>query len=183
MIEQWDLYDENRNPLNRTIERGKQKQLGEYHTVVEVWTVNSNGEILVTLRDPRKQDYPGKWENTGGSALAGETSRQAAVRELCEETGIIASEDELILLGTYKEQSAFVDIYLLIRDLKIEEIVLQEGETVDVKWVTLEKLDSMAVDLTMALPTGIRLSHVREKFERCRQLRMPIFYEYQWSNT
>ena len=35
--------------------------------------------------------------NTGGSVLAGETSRQGAVRELKEETGIGVSEEELIM--------------------------------------------------------------------------------------
>lgn len=50
--------------------------------VVEVWTVNSEKNILVTLRYASKEIYPNKWENSGGSALAGETSKQAAVREL-----------------------------------------------------------------------------------------------------
>ena len=166
IMEHWDLYDENRQPLNRTLIRGEQKQPNEYHTVVEVWTVNSNGEILVTLRDSNKIDYPDKWENTGGSVLTGETSRQGAIRELYEETGIVASEDELILLGTYQEKSAFVDIYLLRRDISIENIVLQKGETVDAKWITLDILDNMIKDLTLAQPTGIHLQYVRREFER-----------------
>ena len=169
-MERWDLYDQNRKPLNRTIVRGEKKQAGEYHTVVEVWTVNSNGEILVTLRDPRKKDYPDKWENTGGSALAGETSQTAAVRELYEETGIIATEDELILLGTYQEESEFVDIYLLKRDNLIEGIVLQVGETVDAKWITPETLDKMIRNFELALPTGLRFQHVRSEFERLLHL-------------
>lgn len=164
-VEQWDLYDENRRPIGRTMARGELMRPGEYHIQVSIWTVNSDKELLVTRRDPRKGVYAGKWENTGGGVLAGETSPQGAVRELREETGIAAAEEELILLGTDRTESAFVDVYLLKRDVPIGSIVLQEGETVDAKWVTLETLDGMVRDFTLALPIGIRLQHVREAFE------------------
>ena len=166
-IELWDLFDENRKTLNRTVVRGGERfKQGEYHVIIEIWTVNSIGEILVTLRDYQKEEYPDKWENTGGSALAGETSRTAAIRELREETGIEASEDELIFLGTAKEESAFVDMYLLKRDVRIEDIALQDGETVDAKWVTLDTLDKMRQDLTLALPIGVRLQYIRKELEK-----------------
>lgn len=89
MQEYWDLYDENRRPLGETHLRGLALPKGTYHIVVEVWTVNSKGEILLTLRDPKKETYPDKWECTGGSILAGETSKTGAVRELFEEIGIM----------------------------------------------------------------------------------------------
>jgi len=163
-MEYWDLYDAERQALGRTIQRGKQKRAGEYHQVVSIWVINSKGEILLTLRDPNKVICPDKWENTGGSVLAGETSRQGAVRELREETGIVASEYELILLGTLQEESAFVDTYLLKRDLPIEHIVLQEGETVDAKWVTPQMLENMIADLSLAEPIGLRLYPIRDTF-------------------
>ena len=166
-IELWDLFDENRKPLNRTVVRGGERfKQGEYHVVIEVWTVNNVGEILVTLRDSQKEEYPDKWENTGGSALAGETSRAAAIRELREETGIDASEDELILLGTARAESAFFDIYLLERDVRIEDVVLQDGETVDAKWVALDTLDKMRQDLTLAQPIGVRFQQIRKELEK-----------------
>jgi len=165
-MESWDLFDENRKALNRAIKRGEEKKQGEYHIVVSIWTVNSKGEILVTLRDPHKEVYPNTWENTGGSVLVGETSRQGAVRELYEETGISALEDELILLGTFKEESAFVDIYLLKRDIGLEELTMQEGETVDAKWITIDTLWEWVEDHTLALPIGERLNDVWNEFKK-----------------
>ena len=165
-MEAWDLYDGNRQPLNRTIIRGEQLKQREFHVVVEVWTVNNQGQILLTLRDPSKPEYPDKWENTGGSVLSGETSRQGAVRELFEETGIVAGEAELILLGTIKETSVFYDIYLLKISTEICELTLQDGETVDAKWAGIEALDAMINDQTLALPIGRRLEYVREKFDK-----------------
>lgn len=164
-MEIWDLYDKNRRPLNRTHIRGEKMAPGEYHFVVETWTVNSKNQALVTFRDPRKESYPNKWENTGGCVLAGETVRQGAIRELREETGIIADESELIYLGSSMEVTAITDIFMLRRDLSISELTMQEGETVCAKWVSIEELDRLAQSEELALPTGKRLACVRDKFD------------------
>ncbi len=163
-MELWDLYDRERRPLGRTHVRGVPCPPGEYHIVVTVWTANAHGEILLTLRDPAKESYPNTWKNTGGSALAGETSRGAAVRELLEETGIAAAEEELILLGTQTTRDAHVDHYLLRRDIALNELRLQPGETVGAKWVTLDELDVMIADLSLAKPIGEQFSKIRKRF-------------------
>ena len=93
-MELWDLFDENRRPLNRRQSRLAPKVHGEYHLVVVICVVNSKHEILLTLRHPDKEKYPNLWENTGGCIQAGETSRAGAVRELFEETGIRAAEED-----------------------------------------------------------------------------------------
>ena len=164
-METWDLYDATRQPLHRTHRRGDTMPSGTYHVVVEIWTVDDDGNVLLTLRDPSKDMYPSKWENTGGSALFGETSRQAAVRELREETGIIAQEDELARLGTVQTSSAFVDIYLLRRGMPVARLKLQPGETVDAKWVTIDELDELIQDRSLAFPVAKRFEAIREAFE------------------
>lgn len=59
---------------------------GTYHLVVHVCVFNQKGEMLIQQRQPFKQGWPNLWDVTmGGSALAGETSQQAAMRELKEE--------------------------------------------------------------------------------------------------
>lgn len=165
-MENWDLFDIQRRPLHRTCRRGEILNPGEYHMDVEIWTVDRNQNVLLTLRDPRKEAYPDKWESTGGSALAGETSRQAAVRELHEETGILAAEEELTYLGTHLEHTAFMDIYLLRRDIPISQLTMQDGETVDAKWVTLAELETMIADHSLALPIGEHFETVKECFHR-----------------
>ena len=163
-MELWDLFDAERNPLSRTRVRGTPCQPGEFHVVVSIWTVDSQGNILLTLRDPVKESYPDHWENTGGSAQAGETSLQAAVRELEEETGIVATEAELRFLATETTRDSFVDHYLLRRDLARSDVRLQKGETADAKWVTLPELDSMVADLSLAKPIGEQFTGIRERF-------------------
>ena len=163
-MELWDLFDAARSPLHKTRLRGTPCQNGEYHVVVSIWTVDSNGNILLTLRDPAKESYPNAWENTGGSMLAGESSRAAAVRELQEETGIFAEADELILIGTEQTKDSFVDHYLLRRDIPLSEIRLQPGETADARWVSLSELDAMIADLSLAKPIGEQFNGIRERF-------------------
>ena len=163
-MEHWDLFDALRLPLFKTRVRGTPCESGEYHVVVSIWTVDSRGNILLTLRDPAKESYPNTWENTGGSAIAGESSIVAALRELEEETGIRADETELRLIGTERTRDSFVDHYLLRRDLPISEIRLQPGETADARWVTLSELDTMVADLSLAKPIGEQFNAIRERF-------------------
>lgn len=164
-MELWDLCNEKREFLNKTHVRGENMISGQYHVVVAIWTINSKNEILVTLRDPNKDCYADMWENTAGSALAGETSREGAARELYEETGIKVREEELNLLGTLKEKSAFVDTYIIRKDISIDDLTMQKGETVDAKWVTIEELDNMIKGGDVAGPVAERLSKLRSEFE------------------
>ncbi len=148
----WDLYDESRKPLNKTHIRGDDICDGEYHIVIGVWTINSKGKILLTLRHPEKESYPNYWENTGGAALAGETTRQAAVRELFEETGILCSESELILIGTTNGSRHIIDTFILLKDVSPDEIRLQDGETCDAIWVSLEEIYILIKEEKLAFP-------------------------------
>jgi isopentenyldiphosphate isomerase len=161
-MEYWDLYTEDRQRTGRTHRRGNPLEEGTLHLVVSVWVVDRSGRFLLTLRSPDKELYPGFWENTAGSALAGETSRQAAVRELYEETGIGVDEGALRFLGTQKSRDAFVDLYLAVVDDPLPEIRLQPGETVDAKWVDAACLDRMMANGSVAKPVARRFAQSRE---------------------
>ena len=137
-----DIYDENRRPTGRLHRRGDRWRKGEFGLVVCVWVYDGYGKLLLTRRAPEKS-FAGTWENSGGAVKAGETSRQAIVRELFEETGIRAEEDEFELLDSGKDNSAFYDYYCLRRNVAIEDIVLQPGETAAAKWVTFEEVHRM----------------------------------------
>lgn len=176
-MEKWDLLDENRQPLNKTHIRGEEMLPGEYHVAVGIWTVNSKNEVLLTLRHPDKEDYPDVWENTGGCIQSGETSRQGAVRELVEETGIQVEEDELIFLGTERGHNAFMDAYMVIKDVPLSELAMQDGETVEARWVSFEELDNMIASGQFASALVGRLIQIRPELER--NLKEPLFRKAQ----
>ena len=87
MKEMWDLYDKNRNPLNKKVLRGTVLSDDEYHLVVYAWIKNSEGKYLISQRAKRKAQ-PLMWECTGGSVKSGENTYQGAIREVSEELGI-----------------------------------------------------------------------------------------------
>ena len=161
MKEFFDLYDVERHPLGRIHERGLPMAKDEYHLVVACWTINSKGQILITHRDAVKKSYPSTWENTCGCAQAGEDSIAAIIREMREETGIHADGSAFTLLGTSTECHAFIDTYLLDRDVELCDIVLQEGETDDVRWVYADDIDALIEDGTFAYPVVVRLAPLR----------------------
>lgn len=163
-MEKWDVYDKDRNPLGRTHVRGVPRPEGDFHVIVGIWVVNSLRQVLLTLRCESKKQSPLKWENTGGSVLAGETSLHAAMRELKEETGIVVTEEEFTLLGNYVGENLFIDVYILQKDVALADIVLQPGETIDAKWVSIEQLEQMCADGSIAKPIATRFMQFKETF-------------------
>ena len=137
-----DISDAARNRTGRLHRRGTRWKQGEYGLIVCVWGYDGRGKILLTQRAPEKS-FAGTWENSGGAAKAGETSRQAIARELYEETGIRAKEEEFELLSTRRDKDSFFDFYCLKNATPIEDIALREGETSAAKWGTFAEVREM----------------------------------------
>ena len=137
-----DIYDADRKPTGRVHRRGKAWKKGEYGLVVCVWVYNDEGQLLLTRRAPGKT-YHGTWENSGGAAKAGETSRQAICRELFEETGIRAEEEAFVLIDTGMDQNTHYDFYCLRKNIPLEDIVLMPGETDGVQWATFQQVHEL----------------------------------------
>ena len=137
-----DVYDKYRNLTGRLHRRGTRWHFGEFGLVVCVWVYDGKGNILLTRRAPGKS-FAGTWENSGGAAKAGETSRTAIARELFEETGIQAEPGEFELIGSDRVRHTHYDFYCLKRQTPIEQIVLLPGETDAVQWASFEKVRRM----------------------------------------
>ena len=137
-----DIYDKDRNLTGRTHRRGTIWRKGEDGLVVCVWVYDGQGKILLTRRAPGKS-FAGTWENSGGAAKAGETSRQAIARELFEETGIRAEPEEFELLEYVREGYIHYDHYCLHRDIPLDQVVLQPGETDAVRWASFSQVHEL----------------------------------------
>lgn len=163
-MEIWDLVDERRKALGKLQTRGKELLFGEYHIAVEIFTINVDGRLLLTQRDPMKT-FPLMWECTGGSITTGESSLDGALRELHEETGLLADPDDFYYAGELKRSNCFLDNYIWRspEHIKIKELKLQAGEVYDAKLVTLEELDQMNKQ-------GLIVSLVWERLELYRKV-------------
>lgn len=141
-MELWDAYDCQRRKTGETLVRGEAVPAGRYHLVCGFLVEHQDGTFLMMKRDPHKESWPDVYEASGGgSVMAGETSYEAALRELKEETGIEASS----LIPLYEEcrKQSLYDGYLCRTDWPKDRITLQEGETVAYRWVTAEKMHRM----------------------------------------
>jgi len=132
-IEMWDVLDKNRVSTGRLHRRGEPLAPGDYHLVVSVWIKNSEGRYLISKRAP---EIPGAgmWQCTAGSAIAGDSSLTAALREAREELGVELNPSMGRCLYEKIAGTAIWDVWLFTHDIDITDIALQEGETCDAKW-------------------------------------------------
>ena len=137
-----DIYDENRRLTGRVHKRGTPWKSGEYGLVVCVWVHDGHGKLLLTRRAKGKS-FAGTWENSGGAAKAGEDSLTAVVRELYEETGILAEKEAFEFLGSDRDRNNYFDHYCLKNNTPLGQIVLLPGETDAAKWVTFRQVHQM----------------------------------------
>lgn len=143
-MELLDIYDSEGKPTGRLHQRGTPLGAGEFCLATAITIYDSSGRIFCTLRSPEKKLAPNMWESPGGSVMAGETSRQGAVRELLEETGIAAREDELVFLLRRQTGDVFMDTYALRRDFSLDQVAFQPGETSDGRWFPLDEWERKA---------------------------------------
>ena len=94
-METIDLYDKNKNKLNKTFIRKKDTLLeNEYYLLEQAWIVNDEGKILLTQRGLNKS-HGGMWEATAGHVKARETDMEGILREIKEEIGITLKNSDL----------------------------------------------------------------------------------------
>lgn len=141
-MEIWDLYNERRERTGSEQIRGEEIPEGYYHLVVHVWIRNSRGEYLISQRSEDRPTDPLKWECVGGSALKGEDSLAAALRETEEEVGIrLSPEDGTVLCSMVGRVvngvrfSDIVDAWLFESDGPVDLASATTKEVAQTKWM------------------------------------------------
>ena len=141
-MEYVDKFDNKRRKINKVTERYDEIS-GEYRQSMHIWIQNSKKEFLIQKRAKTKKIYPGMWATTGGGVDKGETTLDTVVRELKEELGIDVNLQNVELILSFKRDYDFVDVYLLKMDIDLHNIVMQEEELDEVKWVNEEELKNL----------------------------------------
>lgn len=146
-MEIWDIYDSNKQKTGRTMVR-EDWHMGpdEFHLTVLGVIMRPDGRFLITQRSLNKSWAPGHWEVSGGGVQAGETSQEAVLRELREETGIDVSQAQGGYAFSYKRvnpeegDNYFVDIYRYICDFSESDVHVQKEEVAGFKLATREEI-------------------------------------------
>ncbi len=116
---------------------------GYYLLSVHIWIINDKGQLLLQQRLSTAHKFPNMWSNTGGAVKAGETSIEGAVRELKEELGIIVKKEDLEFIASYKRTRDFADVWLLKKNIAINDIIVGEDEVQNVKWTSFKEFEEM----------------------------------------
>lgn len=87
--ESFDVVDENDRVVGRRT-RSDVHRLKLLHRSVHVLVFNRSGQVFLQKRSTTKDEHPGVWDaSISGHVDAGETYDACAVREACEELGLI----------------------------------------------------------------------------------------------
>lgn len=147
-FEKIDVYNQNKEKTGKIVIRGKGIYLNKYEFInsITAWIVSNDGKILMTQRNLNKEKG-GMWEPTTGLVISGETSRQGAIRELKEELDIEIEEKDIKLIKEFTEEkndlNFFRNIYLVDREIPLEQLEFNDGEVINAKYVTLEQFNEM----------------------------------------
>ena len=154
-MEYLDIVDEHGEPTGEIAERSVVHAKGLPHRTSHVWLVRDRGqgvEILLQKRSMEKDSFPGDYDiSSAGHIPAGQGFPDSALRELREELGVTASEQELIFCGDFriKNESVFHGepfrddvysrVYYMWKDMEPGQFTVQEEEISEVVWIDLKE--------------------------------------------
>lgn len=143
--ERFDIVDRTTGePTGETRPRSEVHAQGLYHRAVHIWLLSPHtGELLLQRRATHKDSWPNRWDiSCAGHLSAGDTSIDAAVRELEEELGLRFPASRLLFQFTHLEEltsvqngktfinNEFNNVYLIVLTAE-ERAALQPVSLVD----------------------------------------------------
>ena len=154
-MEYLDIVDENGIPTGETIERAIAHQTGIRHRTTHVWIVRKREnriQILLQKRSKNKDSFPGCYDiSSAGHIPAGDEFAESGLRELEEELGLVIQKDELIdcglhrvfvenrFHGIYYKDNQISKVFLLWKDIEVEDLKLQTEEIESAMWMDFEE--------------------------------------------
>lgn len=153
MDEYIDIVDANGKPTGKSELKSIIHQKGHYHNTAHVWFYTKEGEILLSQRAAKKTICPLLWDvSVAGHIDAGETVKQAAIRETKEEIGLLISETDLNKIGifecfqTYENgivDNEFHNTFIAELKITLPELILQEEEVEALKLVSFNEFKTL----------------------------------------
>ncbi len=155
-MEFFDITDENGTPTGETVSRSEAHDKGILHRTAHIWVVRKKGDswqVLLQKRSAEKESFPLMYDtSSAGHIQAGDEPLESAQRELFEELGIDAGEDDLTFAGKFHINYAMEFHGKMFRDNEVAfvyayekpvdetKLVLQTEEVEEVKWFDVEEV-------------------------------------------
>ena len=155
-MEYIDVLDENGVKTGEILSRKEIHKRGLWHRSIVVAVINEKNEILLQQRSMNKDKNPGLWDiSVAGHVSAGQDAISAAVREIYEEISVSIkpsiSMTDFRYIFSYRVSQKFTDDYIenqfydffILRKngLHLEDLILQESEVQNAKFVSFQELE------------------------------------------
>lgn len=103
-----DIFDKDENSLHKTATYDEVRNNGLWTRGVHIILYTPSKKIVMQKRSDTLDYHPSEIEvSVGGGVKAGETTEQAIIREVREETGIILDASDLKFIGKKKFNHAY----------------------------------------------------------------------------
>lgn len=139
-------------PTGKTVLKSIARKEALMYPVVHLWIFNSKGDILLQHRCKEKNLYPNMWDiSVAGAVDAGETPKEAVIREAKEEIGLTILENELVEAFVFNENYIFngmkinehAHVFLLEFNDSIDSFKLQKEEVDCVKFFSNSEIKNI----------------------------------------
>lgn len=142
-----DVVDEF-DRVERVVTREVMRRENLRHRGVGVAVLDSSDRLLIHRRADDKDVWPGYWDMAvGGVLAAGESYADAAQREMDEEIGIFVPSLHFIGEERYEDDDVKVIAHCFIARYD-GDIVFNDGEVAEARWVTAEEFADLVDELT-----------------------------------
>ena len=152
-----DILDKEGNKTGAIETKKTVHRLGLRHRSVHIWILNQQNEILLQYRSENMENYPNMWDiSVAGHVSSGETSKQAALREIEEEISLKLTESDLEFIATVQQyvvlnnatyfDHTFNDIYIVRLDYTPEKLKAQEEEIKALQWFKVDQLKTFITE-------------------------------------
>ncbi len=148
-----DVLDEQGYPTGEVLSRKEIHQLGKLHRAIHLYLFDPSNNLLLQKRSSQVDHYPNRFSiSVTGHVDAGESSREAVVRELQEELGLDPKYVQIEFLFSLRQDAQLSpvyidrqmnDVYVGWADFKLEDIVFDREATSEVKLVPFAAFEAM----------------------------------------
>lgn len=145
-----DIIDEAGNPTGEVRTYAKVHREGLRHRTAHIWIVDGAENILLQKRSASMRFFPNHWDATvGGHIDSGETSKEAALREMREEIGLQVPESAFVPIGSFSGrienedgshiENELVDVFVVRLDIRPSDLSIDAGEVGAVRALAREE--------------------------------------------
>jgi len=150
-----EVVDSENRPL-MVMPREEAHKQGLYQRSVLALVYDVKNRLLIQKRHQTKKIYPGRWDlSATGHILAGESSLDAAYRELEEEIGIVPSRVRLITIIRGSLETNFKFVYLFNAGKTASPPSPNPGEVEDIAFIGRDDMDSLVREFPDILTPGL----------------------------